>query len=109
MVCMMETDYLLGELKNFLDRQGRLVKYPSKMRPKILSLFYLASKFRQDIFYTEKEVNTLLNEWHVFGDPCMLRRDLYDRSFFNREKNGSKYWLEKKQPVLEDFAFLWFE
>lgn len=93
------------DLKNFLDTQGKLIKYPSKKKPKILSLFYLSSKFEPGVQYTEKEVNALLNMWHNFGDPCMLRRDLYDRHFLGREKNGSRYWMEDPQPELGDFTF----
>ncbi len=95
---------LQSELKNFLDGQSRLVKYPSKFRLKILSLFYLASRFEPGVRYTEREINERLNQWHTFGDPCMLRRDLYDRHFFGREKNGSRYWLEEIQPTPESFG-----
>jgi len=91
------------QLKNFLDEDGKLISYPSKYRLRILSLFYLASKFDSDKKYKEREVNELLKSWHTFSDWAMLRRDLYDNRFLNRETNGSLYWLEEKQPVLWDF------
>lgn len=91
------------ELKNFLDGEGRLKSYPSKFKPKIIALFYLASKFEQGKRYSEKEVNQILERWHTFEDWAMLRRDLYDRRFFSREPNCSVYWLEENQPSLESF------
>jgi len=92
------------ELKNFLDRDGCLIQYPVKFKPKMLSLFYLASKFENGKKYTEKEVNELLKSWHTFGDWAMLRRDLYDKRFLGREQNCSLYWLEEPQPTMSDFA-----
>lgn len=96
--------HLTSELKNFLDNEGRLKSYPSKSKPKILSLFYLASKFEHKRRYSEKEVNQILKSWHTFDDWAMLRRDLYDRRFLGREQNGSGYWLEDSQPTLAAFG-----
>ena len=92
------TPLYVGELKNFLDGDGRLRQYPSKYKLKVMALFYLSSKFEPGRRYTEKEVNEVLNQWHTFSDWSMLRRDLYDREFFGRNVDGSEYWLEEKQP-----------
>ena len=92
-------------IKNFLDGEGRLSQYPAKKKYKIFALFYLASKFEAGRVYGEKEVNELLNEWHTFGDWAMLRRDLYDNFFLNRESDCSSYWMEDPQPVFSDFKF----
>ncbi len=92
------------ELKNFLDTQGRLRQYPAKHKYKIMALFYLASKFEPKIRYTEKEVNEILKRWHTFSDWPMLRRDLYDMKFFNRDKDGSEYWMEEIQPEPASFG-----
>ncbi len=100
----MDEAILMHELKNFLNAEGKLKGYPSKHRLKALSIFYLASKFEQDIRYSEKEVNELLARWHTFDDWCMLRRELYDRRFLGRERDCSFYWLEKKQPSPADFG-----
>ena len=91
------------ELANFLDNNSRLKSYPAKRRLKILSLFYLASKFKGGRKYSEKEVNQILKSWHTFGDWAMLRRDLYDNFFLGREPDCSAYWLEEKQPAMEPF------
>ena len=89
-------------LKNFLNGEGQLKAFPAKRKMKVEALFYLAEKFEEGKEYTEKEVNTLLNQWHTFGDPATLRRELYDYRFLDRSPNGSRYWLENPQPVHED-------
>lgn len=68
----------MKDLKNFLDEAGKLTKYPAKRPMKFLALEYLAGKFEKGKRYTEREVNDLLNQWHLFGDPATLRRELYD-------------------------------
>ena len=89
------------QIEPFLDSQGKLKAFPAKRKKKLSALVYLAGKFEQGKTYTEQEVNELLNQWHLFGDPATLRRELYNNRFLDRESNGSRYWLEDPQP---DFA-----
>ena len=96
---------LTQELKNYLDNSGRLKLFPSKKKYKILSLMYLATKFKEGVSYTEKEVNEILDNSHTFNDRCLLRRELYNNRFLGRINDCSKYWMEEKQPRLEDFNF----
>lgn len=91
------------QLQNFIDDEGRLKRYPAKFKIQISALFYLASKFEHGKRYTEKEVNEILQKWHIFEDWCLLRRELCDRQFLGREKNCTFYWIEDKQPTLTDF------
>ena len=93
---------MTAELKNFLDSENRLTAFPAKRKLKLRALFYLASKFKQDVIYSGKEVNALLNQWHNFSDPATLRRELYNHKFLGRKLNGEAYWLEPNQPVLEE-------
>ena len=90
----MESNSYTKEIINFLDEKGRLKSYPAKRKRQIFALFYLATKFEADRQYTEKEVNDLLVEWHIFNDWATLRRDLYDLRILNRKPDGSVYWLE---------------
>ncbi|MDJ0619505.1 MAG: DUF2087 domain-containing protein [Calothrix sp. MO_192.B10] len=90
------TDYLL-ELKSYLDEQALVKEWPSKRnRGKFqkLVLEYLATKFEIGVTYTEKQVNNILNQHHTFGDPAMLRRELFEKGFINRKRDGSAYWCE---------------
>lgn len=87
-------------LKNHLDDQGRLTEWPSPRNKKGLqkvALEYLASKFEMNTTYTEKEVNAILKNWHTFGDHAILRRELYDKCYFDRKNDGSQYWRTKPE------------
>jgi addiction module RelB/DinJ family antitoxin len=94
-----------NELRNFLDEQGRLKRYPAKRKRQIYALIYLASKFERDRLYTEIEINHLISSWHTFNDWALLRRDLLDSRFLNRKKDGSEYWLNEPLPTLASFGF----
>ncbi|MGK7924122.1 MAG: DUF2087 domain-containing protein [Spirulina sp.] len=87
-----------SELQNYLDDEGRLKEWPSKRnkgRFQQLALEYLATQFQPDIYYNEREVNALLNQHHTFGDPALLRRELFERGLIDRVKDGSAYWLKE--------------
>ncbi len=85
-------------LKGFLDKDFNLKSWPSRKHKEkqLMALEYLASKFEAGREYSEKEVNEILNRHHTFGDPALLRRELYMKGFFNRTLDGSRYWLQKK-------------
>jgi hypothetical protein len=85
-----------AELKNHLDGEGRLMLWPSKRTLQLVALDYLASKFEAEKVYSEKEVNTLLGQFHTFGDAALLRRELYEKGLLNRAKDGSEYWRTPK-------------
>lgn len=100
----MDDSFFKSRLKNFLDGEGRLTGYPSKFKLKMMALFYLASKFEYGKRYSEKEINQILQDWHTFDDWAMLRRDLYDKRFLNRERDCSFYWLEENRPAPASFG-----
>ncbi len=85
-------------LKRFLDKDSKLKAWPSrKHRDKqLLALEYLAAKFEPGREYSEKEVNEILNQNHTFGDPAMLRRELFMAKQLDRTPDGSRYWRQKK-------------
>jgi hypothetical protein len=85
-------------LKGFLDKNYKLKSWPSrKHREKqLLALEYLAAKFETGREYSEKEVNEILNQNHTFGDPAMLRRELFMKRLLDRTVDGSRYWLPVK-------------
>lgn len=93
-------------LKNFLDADGKLKQLPVKRRMKLVALFFLAGKFSPDRFYTEKEVNAVLNSSCAFADPATLRRELYNNRFIGRKSDGSQYWLENPQPTPEGLGIV---
>ncbi len=84
------------KLENFLDEDGRVTRWPirkNKAEGQRLIIEYLATKFETGREYTEKEVNAILNQYHTFGDWALLRRELFDRGYFNRTITGTTYWL----------------
>lgn len=93
---------LKTKLVNFLDSSGRLIAFPAKRKMKLYALAYLADKFESEKAYTEKEVNALLEQWHTFGDPATLRRELYNNRFLNRDSRCTEYTLEKVIPKIEE-------
>jgi hypothetical protein len=84
------------DITRFLDDKSRVKAWPSKKDMKIEILKYISTKFIQNRFYTEKEINIIIENWHTFGDYFLLRRGLIDNKFLSRERDGSKYWKEQE-------------
>ena len=85
-------------INRFLDESGRIVQLPQKKTYRVATLSYLAEKFEANHKYTEKEVNSICDEWHTFGDFFILRRELVDLGLLCREPNGSSYWKPSLEP-----------
>lgn len=85
----------LSDLQPYLDDEGRLKVLPRSPEMRRLALEYLADEFEFGREYTEREVNTILNAIHTFADPALLRRELFEAGFLNREKSGASYWRTK--------------
>ncbi len=84
-------------LERFLDEEGKIKQLPAKKEARLTVLAYLAEKFEAGRDYTEKEVNTIIDSWHTFGDYFLLRRELIDSALMQREPDGSRYWREEKE------------
>lgn len=85
----------MSDIVRFLDEKGRVKIWPAKREMKIEILKYIATKFEYGRFYTEKEVNAIIESWHTFGDYFMIRRGLIDYWLLSRTKSGSSYWKEE--------------
>ena len=92
----------MKELQKLLNTEGQVLRWPTKPKEKTLVIEYLASKFLFDQDYSEQDVNEVLKEWHTFSDWALLRRELFERGFLDREKNGSSY--KKTQKSFELFT-----
>lgn len=86
-------------IRRFLDRDGRLKTWPSKLRDQRLVLAWLASHFEPGADHTERQVNERLNALHAFGDWALLRRALVDHRWLEREADGSSYRLRLPPPA----------
>ncbi len=87
----------LKKIKQFLDNDGKIKQIPTSNKSKIQVLDYLTSKFEPGVFYKEKEVNEIINDWHTFGDYFLLRRLLIDYNLLKRTANGDSYWVNDKR------------
>jgi len=79
------------ELSRLLNAEGRLERWPSKPKEKTLALEYLASKFAAGERLSEPQVNDILKAWHTFADWALLRRELFERGFLERDLDGKNY------------------
>jgi hypothetical protein len=83
-----------NDIYNKFIYEGKIKIWPAKKSHQIELLEYLASKFEFNKFYTEIEVNRILNKYHTFDDPALLRRELFNNHLINRDLYGKKYWKE---------------
>lgn len=88
----------MKDIARFLDENQRVTVWPSKIDAKIAILSHIADKFEKDRQYTEKEVNTIITNWHTFGDYFLIRRSLIDYGYLSRTRNGASYWKKEKEP-----------
>lgn len=87
------------QLSGWLNGQGQLARWPAKQRIPRLALAYLVARFDRGRRYSEPEVNEVLGPWHLFHDPAILRRSLYDRGLMDRTPDGSAYWLAEDERL----------
>ncbi|WP_429842976.1 DUF2087 domain-containing protein [Brevibacillus sp. FIR094] len=69
---------------------GRLERFPRKQKHKLILLEEISKKFELDRFYTEREVNEILEG--LYDDYVTLRRYLVDVGLMDRQADGSQYW-----------------
>jgi hypothetical protein len=84
-------------IDNFIDVDGRVVVWPKKHANKELVIAYLATKFDTTAVYTERQVNDILKAWHTFQDWPLLRRELVERGYLSRDREGYEYKRTTKE------------
>jgi len=81
------------------DGQARITRWPGKRSQQELCLWFLWSRIPSRETFTERGISALLNTFHLFEDPALLRRDLVDLGLMRRNRDGSDYrQVEKKPP-----------
>ncbi|MBS0435107.1 MAG: DUF2087 domain-containing protein, partial [Proteobacteria bacterium] len=73
------------------DAQGRITRWPIRFGVQRLMLWGLWMHFDGKRRYREREVNEILNAWHLFGDHCLLRRELVEMKMLARTDGGAEY------------------
>jgi hypothetical protein len=97
---MIAREHLPGRLRPFVDSEGRITQWPSRMKIQRMAAALLARRFVPGRDYSEPEVNALLMDGHTFDDWALLRRVLYDWRFLDRESDGSRYWVSDRAAEL---------
>jgi predicted transcriptional regulator len=82
-------------IQNYTRSDGSLKMIPTQLKKINAIMEYISRVFEFDAFYSEKEVNTILNHYHP--DSTTLRRHLVDYGYLGRERNGSRYWRVDKR------------
>ena len=78
---------------NKLMTEGyKIIRWPKKPSKKEIVIQFLSNKFEYDKKYSEKEVNKIIDKFHLFNDIALLRRELVSRKFLSRKDDGSEYW-----------------
>ncbi len=88
-------------LLRMFDPGGKLVRWPAKRSQQELCLWVIWSKLPARQVFTEKEINKLLNDNHLFGDHALLRRWLCDYGMMSRTRDGCEYCRVEKRPPAE--------
>ncbi len=70
---------------------GKLKSIPTQRKKERIVLEVIAEAFAYDRFYTEREVNLLIADYH--DDFCTLRRDMIGEKLLARDERG--YWRMK--------------
>ena len=90
-----ETAVYREKLRRYYADNGKLIQYPQKRPMRILALVKIAEQFENGKQYTEKEVNEKIKETIVFNDVELIRRELYEYKFLDRQRDGSSYWVRE--------------
>jgi hypothetical protein len=83
------------------DPEGKLARWASKRSQQELCLWVIWSKLPAGQVFTEKEINLVLNDNHLFGDHPLLRRWLCDYGMMSRTRDGREYRRVEKRPPSE--------
>ncbi len=83
------------------DPAGKLAHWPSKRSQQEPFLWVIWSRLPARQVLSEKEINLLLNDNHLFGDHPLLRRWLCDYGMMIRTRDGREYRRVEKRPPAE--------
>ena len=81
---------------HYYDETGMLKQYPSKRPVRMIVLQRIADRFAHGKNCTEKEINQMIREQIAFLNIALIRRGLIDYAFLSWERDGSRYWKNKK-------------
>ena len=79
-------------MQKIINDFDQIIRWPKKPSDKETVIKFLSTKFKLDKKYSEKEINQILKQFHLFNDIPLLRRELISRKYLSRKDDGSEYW-----------------
>src|SRR5262245_26322258 len=96
----------LRRLSRYFDVNGRWIRWPRKFSHQGPCLWVLWSKVPPRKTFSEREINELLLENHLFEDPALLRREMKDRGMMTRTRGGRVYRRVERKPPQTALALI---
>jgi hypothetical protein len=81
----------VDQILRYFDDKARLTRWPAKTTAQHLALWALWARLPKAEAMTERQISAVLNEWHLFGDPAILRRTLWEMKLVSRSLDGHDY------------------
>ena len=79
-------------MDNLINEHDHNTRWPKQASDKELVITFLGTKFENNHIYSEKEINRMIENHHLFEDTILLRRELISRKILSRHDDGTKYW-----------------
>ena len=79
-------------MNNLINEFNQIIRWPKKQSEKIIVVEWLSNKFESKRKYCEKEINQIIEKYHIFSDTTLLRRELISKKYLARKDDGSEYW-----------------
>ncbi|WFU90949.1 DUF2087 domain-containing protein (plasmid) [Rhizobium sp. CC1099] len=92
---------LVTRVQRCFDSERRLLRWPSRRTDQVASLWILWSQLPSAQEMSERDVNALIKDRHLFGDHALLRRELCDLGLMTRTPDGSVYGRVER-PISDD-------
>jgi len=88
------------DIDEFFEKCVRNKNIPSNDFEKQAILLKLLDEFEDDVIYTEQEVNEKIRKY--FDDCALLRRELINFGYMQRDPHKGTYWVVKRMLTRED-------
>ena len=79
-----------------INELDKIIRWPNKPSDKEIVINWLSQKFKMQFKYSEKEINQIIDRYHLFNDISLLRKELVSRKYLVRKDDGSEYWKVDK-------------
>lgn len=96
----------VAQALRFFDDQGRMKSWPSKTNLQHLCLWGIWSRLPKGQVMSEREFNAALAPLHLFGDPPIIRRTLWELKLIHRSADGRDYQRVEQAPPPDALALI---